>query len=323
MRPLTWHRPRRAGALALCTLAAGFTLLASTALRGQESFQFFVVATDANGNFVTDLTPADVAMTENGQPAQIAKVERFSLPVRLTITIDNGPDSSNVLGNFRTGLTSFVEALPEDVEVTIIATAPQPRTVLRPTTERAQILQSVNRVANDSERARFSDALVEYAERVGKDKPDHIPVLLMLSTTGLEASSVQPAALESALKILVGRGAPVYVFKTVSQQNDTTALERLDTGRQKIIGEMASKATGGRYEGITVPTRLHEALPELGQQIALMHRAHTSQHLVTVTRPAGISGQLQNPDIRLTRNGLQGSVSVDGRVRAAMPPMAQ
>jgi hypothetical protein len=323
MRSLTWHRPRRTGALALCVLVAGFTLLASAALRGQEQFRFYMLATDASGNFVTDLTAADVAMTENGQPAEVAGIERFSLPVRLTITIDNGPDSSNVLGNFRTGLTSFVEALPEDMQVTIVSTAPQPRTVLQPTTDRAQILQGIGRVANDSERARFSEALVEYAARVGKDKPDHIPVLLMLSTTGLEVSNVQDAAIASAIKTLIGRGAPVYVFKTVSQQNNTTALERLDTGRQKVIGEMASKATGGRYEGIRVPTRLHEALPELGQQLAVMHRAHTSQHLVTVTRPAGISGQLQNPAFGLTRDDLQGYVSIDGRVRAAMPPMAQ
>lgn len=320
MVPLTWHRRPRTATWALCALAAGFTLLASTVLKGQEQFQFYVLAVDASGNFVTDLTPADVAMTENGQPARIAKVERFSLPVRLTITVDNGTDSSNVLGNFRTGLTGLVEALPDDLEVAIVTTAPQPRTVLQATSDRAAILQGITRVGNDSERARFSDTLVEYAGRVSKETPDAIPVLLMLSTTGLEVSNSEPAAIEAGIKTLIGRMAPVYVFKTVSQQNNTTALERLDTGRQKIIGEMAAKATGGRYEGLAVPTRLHEVLPELGQQIALMHRAHTSQHLVTVTRPDGISGQLQNPDIRLTREGLQGSVSVDGRVRAAMPP---
>lgn len=319
-------RHRRGGTRAgmACALIAGGALAASTvALYAQEQFQFYVVATDASGNFVTDLTPTDIAMTENGQPAQIVRVERFSLPVKLTIAVDNGTDSSNILGNFRTGLAGFIEALPEDMEVTIVATAPQPRTVLRPSTERQQILQAVNRIANDSERPRFSDALVEYSERIAREKPNFIPVLLMLSTTGLEASSVQPAAIENALKTLVGRGAHVYVYKTVSEQNNTTALERLDNGRQKIIGEMAAKATGGRYEGITVPTRLHEALPELGQQLALMHRAHAAQHVVTVARPAGMSGQLQNPDIRLTRGGLDGSVSIDGRVRAAMPPSGQ
>jgi hypothetical protein len=47
-----------------------------------------------------------------------------------------------------------------------------------------------------------------------------------------------------------------------------------------------------------------------------------SQFVVTVARPAGASGQLQNPDIRLTREGLQGSVSGNGRIPAVMPPTA-
>jgi hypothetical protein len=313
MRSLTWHRPRRTGALALCVLVAGFTLLASAALRGQEQFRFFVLATDGGGDYVTDLTPAEIHYSESGQPGEIVSVEPFSRPVKLTLVIDNGSSSTQVMGNFRTGLEGFFKELPEDVEVTVISTAPQPRTVLRPTTERAQILQGVNRVGLDSERARFSDALYEYSQRIGKEQDDSLPVLLMLTTTGEEATSLQPAQLEQGLKTLIGRGARVYVLNVVSQQNNTTALEQLDRGRQKIIGEMYAGATGGHYEGVTVHTQIHDMLPGLGALLAQMHRQHTSQVAVTVKRPA--SGPLEDLDIRLTRPGLQGSVTGDGRIR--------
>lgn len=315
MLPLAWHRRTHTGRWILCAVAAGLVLVASTAPSAQEQVKLYVLATDQTGTPVTDLTAADFAYTEKGQAGQIVSVERHSLPVRITLIIDNGSDSSQIMGNFRTGLEGFFKELPEDIEVSVISMAPQPRTVLQFTNNREQIVQAVNRIGIDNDNPRFSDALYEYTQRIEKSKPDFIPVLLMLSSTGNEASSVQPAQLEQGLKTLMTRQAPVYVLNTVHAQNNTNALEALDRGRQKIIGEMYAKATGGHYEGITVQTNVHDMLPGLALLLADMHKKNSSQLLVTINRPAGFSGQLTDINFRITRPGLTGSVTGDGRVR--------
>jgi hypothetical protein len=106
--------------------------------------KFAVSASDAAGTPVTDLKPDEVIMTENGVRQQVVKVEPLSVPIKLTIAVDNGIDSADALVHYRAGLKGLVEALPPDVEITLISIAPQPLTVLRPTTDRTQVLRAIN-----------------------------------------------------------------------------------------------------------------------------------------------------------------------------------
>src|SRR5688572_1912890 len=154
-------------------LAAGMWLnaqsLAEASGEGGQApqvFQFFVSAIDAASVPVSDLRPEDVVMTENGVLQEVVRVERVPVPVKITIAVDNGLLSGNLLVHYRSGLKALVEALPSDIEVTIIATSPQPRTVVKPTTDRVQILRGINAFAPEQARPRFTDALVEFSERL-------------------------------------------------------------------------------------------------------------------------------------------------------------
>ena len=122
-------------------LATTLTLALCEVLSAQapKTFQFAVSATDAAGAPVTDLKPDDVVMTENGG------------------------DSADALVHYRSGLTGLVEALPPDVEITLITIAPQPRMVVKPTTDRAQVLRGINGFAPEQASPRFTDALVEFS----------------------------------------------------------------------------------------------------------------------------------------------------------------
>jgi hypothetical protein len=286
-------------------------------LGAQSAFQFIVSATDNAGVPVGDLKTDEVRMTENGAAAKVTKIEPFSLPVRLTITVDNSGDSRDALGHYRTGLTKLVEALPQDVEVTLISTAPQPRTVVRPTRDRAQILRGINGFAPEDGRPRFTDAMVEYSERLEKDMRDRkaadfLPVLLMISTTADEQSDLQIPAIEKAMKFLANRRTRVFAVVTSTKAGDATAAADINSNRQFLIASPIAKATGGRYEALAISSRLATLLPEMGEQIAALHRRHATQFRVTVERPGGATGALQNPQIAVERVGLTGAVSLDG-----------
>jgi hypothetical protein len=283
---------------------------------GQEPFQFVVSATDSAGKPVTDLQPKDVLMSENGTANEIVKVEPFRIPVKLTIAVDNGPLSRDALGHYRSGLEGLVKALPDDVEVTLITIAPQPRRVVPPTVERERILRGINGFAPENASPRFTDAFVEFSKRYQDEfkkvkRFDSVPVLVMVSTNVTEASSYEVPEIDKALTFLQSRKARVFVTMYSGRQ-DVEGLSQIDTGRQAIIAIPATKATRGRYEPLANSSRLATLLPEFGADIAKLHNAHNNQVLVTARRKEGLKGPLQNPRIELARPGLSGQVSLDG-----------
>ena len=291
--------------------------LSSTGWLGAQgqTFQFIVSATDATGEPVTELKPEDVLFTEKAGKGTISKVEPFALPVKVTIAVDNGQDSSLALPNYRNGLKGFVEAFPANTEMTLITTSPQPRMVVKPTTDRAVVLRGVNGFAPESERPRFTDALVEWSQRLQKEVkegkiPLYVPVLLMVSTATNESSSYQPNEVQRALEFLVSRRAKLYVTVNSTRSGDATATADLNTNRQAIISIPATKALNGRYEAIAIFNRLDTLLPEMGKELASYAKRLGTQHLVTVQR-AG-AGPLEDLRIELTREGLKGAVSTDG-----------
>lgn len=300
-------------------VVTGLVVVGLAVLNAQPNqFQFIVGATDSSGAPVADLKTNEVVMTENGAAATIMKVEPYRVPVRLTLAVDNGPDSRDALAHYRTGLTGLVEALPSDVEVTVISTAPQPRMIIRSSTDRAKVIRAINGFGPDDERPRFTDTIVEFSQRLErelKDKkgvPDSLPVLVMVSTTANEVTSYQVPEVEKALNFLATRKARLMVSITSTRANDATAAADLNTNRQALIAIPAVKATRGRFETLAISNRLATLLPEFGRDIAALHNKHANQMRVTVERPNGATGPFQNLRVELSRPGLTGSVSGDG-----------
>jgi hypothetical protein len=302
-------RNRRSAALAAFLASAGVCLSAQT------TFQFVVSATDSSGAPVTDLRAEDVVMSENGVKQQVVKVEPLAVPMKLTIAVDNGFDTVDAIDHFRTGLTGLIQALPPEVEVTLIATAPQPRTVVKPTTDHEQILKGLKNFAPERAAPRFTDVLVEYSQRLQKESKDrnaapYVPVMVMVSTGTNEQTNYQPKDIEKAVAALVANRARLNVVLVSTRTGDVAAATHLKSSMQGIIGGSATKATNGRYEEVTVPSRLATMLPEWGRDLATLHTRQSKQFRVTVERTRG--GDLQNPRIELARPGLTGAVTRDG-----------
>jgi len=300
---------RRSATVAALLLSAGVCLSAQT------TFQFVVSATDATGAPVTDLRAEDVVMSENGVKQQVVKVEPLSVPMKLTIAVDNGLDTADAIDHFRTGLSGLIEALPPDVEVTLIATAPQPRTVVKPTKDREQILKGLKSFAPERSAPRFTDVIVEYSQRLQKESKDHnatpyVPVMVMVSTGANEQTSYQPKDIEKAIGTLAANRARLNVVLVSTRPGDVQAATHLKSSMQGIVAASATKATNGRYEEITVPARLAMMLPEWGKDLATLQTRQTKQFRVTVERKS--AGELQSPRVELTRPGLTGSVTRDG-----------
>jgi hypothetical protein len=298
------------------SLTATIVVAVGVWLSGQtpQVFQFVVSATNADGMPVSDLGPDDVVMSENGVRQTVAKVEPVAIPIKLTIAVDNGLESSDALAHYRIGLKGLVEALPPDVEVTLITTSPQPRTVVKPTTDRVQILRGINGFAPESSRPRFSDAVVEFSQRLQKEAKDkkiapYLPILVMVSTVAIETRSYEPDDIQKAVKYLVTRHAKVNAV-LASTRAGTIALPDTDVTQQANVALPTTKATGGRFETLAIANKLDTLLPEWGRDLAALNARQSTQFRVTVERTHG--GELQKPTIEVARPGLSGTVTLDG-----------
>jgi hypothetical protein len=307
--------PRLARFLAAAALTA---LLAPAALlvAQDEEFTFVLSVFDQRGQPVRDLRRDEIVLTENGGVAEIVRVEPFTMPVELTIAVDNGPLSADSLPHYRNGLTGLVRALPADVAVTLITTSPQPMAVVPQTTDRLRLLRGITGFAPQDESPRFTDTLVEFARRYEAEmrrtsRIDSVPVLVMVSTTVTEAVSYAAPEITRAISFLEQRRAKVYVAM-LNVRRAVGPGASIDDARQTMIAIPATKVTRGRYETLANSSRLATLLPEMGMEVAALHRRHANQLLVTARRGPGLGNVLKNPQIGLTRKGLTGSVSLDG-----------
>lgn len=299
------------------SLTASIVLAFGVSLSAQshgQVFQFYVSATNPDGMPVSDLGPDDVVMSENGVRQTVTKVEPVSIPMKLTIAVDNGLESSDALVHYRAGLKGLVEALPPDVEITLLTTSPQPRTVVKSTTDREQILRGLTLFAPESARPRWSDEVVEFSRQLEKEARDkkiapYLPVLLMVSTISLETRSYEPDDIQKAVKFLMTRHAKVNAV-LASTRAGTIGLPDTDVTQQSSVALPTTKATGGRYEGLAIANKLDTLLPEWGRDLAALHVRQNTQFRVTVERTHG--GELQKPTIEIARPGLSGTVTIDG-----------
>jgi hypothetical protein len=265
-------------ALALC--------VAATDARAQQQFQIYASVADASGKALTSLEPADLKVKEDGMEAKVIKAEPVNWPVKVQLLVDNGIGLGG--GNIQTlkdGIKALIEALPANLEVTIVTTAPQPRFLVRPTTDKAMMIDGLSRLAPDSGAGRFVESLNEATQRIEKDKSDHFPVIISSATSSGDAN-VMDRDVKNIFARIQKKPTTVHVILLNATGSSTGGAN------QTQVGLAVTQATRGRYESIAAPTRLATLLPEIGKQVAASVEKQSKQFRVTVERPAGKSGEL-------------------------------
>jgi len=307
---LASQRPARTSLAIVLLLAVSPWGTTRRVLADQEQ-QLFISLVDQNGTPVTDLRPDGVTVLEDGIARETVKIEAITWPMKLTVMVDNSRNPPDRLLQLRNGLREFFQAIPGDVEASLLTLVPQPRFVVRPTTDRYQLLKGVDLIAPDDGAPKFFDALVEAGERIGKEKSNHFPVIMMVATDGPEGSAVRENLFVRLTNRIVQHAVTVHVImQSLGGQRSlgTTGAVQVD------VGIRVTELSGGRYENIAASTRLATLLPEFGQIIARSHRRQSQQYLITYERPRGAGLPKQGITATTTRPGVSGIMTIDGRI---------
>jgi len=274
-------------------------VLSGAALGAQNQITLLASFVERGSNTpVETLTPADVQVTEDGLTATVVKVEPVVRSVKIEVLIDNGSGVGRNIAELRTGVRRLVEALPPDVDTTLVTTSPQPRFLVRATKNRDELLKGVDRLAPDSGTGRFTESLAEAAERANKDK-DTFPVIIAAGTTSGDGRVLE-SDMQRALDQVGRKPMIVHVLMYSGERSASGG------GTQVEIGQRAAQMTNGRYEFINTMTRYSALLPELGAEVAKQLSGNSRQFRVTVQRPDGKKGELGKVSVSSTSKTLSG-----------------
>jgi hypothetical protein len=262
--------------------------LATTGLLAQRQLSLLATVTDPNGAEVTTIDPKDVRITENGNPATILKVEPVNRVPKVQVLIDNGVGiPAESIGDLRTGVRGLLEALPPEIEVTLVTTAPQPRFLERATTDRKKLLDSVNRLAPDTGAGRFVESLFEAMQRIERDKQQDAAYTIVTIGTSSGDANVRDRDIQQTMERIQKYRPIVHVV--ILTQVARTASAGVVQGE---VGQAAAQNTGGRFENLAVANRLATLLPEIGAQMGKTLGTGSRQFRFTLERPGGASGDL-------------------------------
>jgi len=289
--------------------AVGAVLLVATSgVRAQQQFTIYASILDRTGAPVTSIEPADLRVKEHGSEASVLKVEPINWPTKLQILIDNGVGigGANFI-NLRNGVSGLIDALPPGIEVTVVTTAPQPRFLVRGTTDRAAITKGLGLLSYDSGAGRFVESLNEATQRIEKDKSDFFPAIISVGTN-FGDSVVLDRDIKSLMQRLQRRPTTVHVVLFNGGQSGTSGAN------QTQVGIAVTEFTKGRFENINSATRITSLLPELGAAIAKSHELQRHQFRVTVQRPEGATGPVVQVSMGANGGDSVDNLSFDGRI---------
>lgn len=291
--------------LSACLVAPG----ARTTVFAQRQLQFFAHFADASGKPVPSLSATDISVNEDGVEGKVLKMEPVDWPVRVALLVDNGTGSGERLTQTRVGVKALIEALPDGVEVSLQTTSPQPRYLVRPTTDKKALVAGVDLLTPDSGAGRFVEGLIESVSRFDKEKGNNFPVIVIVGSLTAEGSSIRDRDVQRMFQQMAGRAVTVHAVMV--GPNNQSASSNVSNAVQ--IGIAATKQTGGRYESIAASTRLATLLPEIGTQVAQSHAQQSAQYRVTFERPDSRTGQIGSIGLA-AKQGMSVKLTLDGHI---------
>jgi hypothetical protein len=271
----------------------------------QKQGQLFMSVIGPDGMPISDLKPTDVGVNEDGVECKVVKLEPVDWPIKLQILVDNGKLTTTPINSMRDGLKALFDTLPDGIEMSMYVTAGSPRPIVRPTTDKKKLIDSIPLIAPDSGAGMFFDALTEAAARIEKDKTQHFPVIFMVGSDFGRINALD-RDYQKLQETIVKRAVTVHIIVMASSVGTTSTGGALQTE----LGLALTKLSGGHYDNINSVTRLTTLLPEYGKRIADSNVRQTHQYRITYERPANAKEQPRIGAL-LKRDGTP-ALSIDG-----------
>lgn len=305
----------------LLTTALGIGLATALAVaQAPRQIQVYANVLDAAGVPATALGLDAVRVMEDGVAATVTRVEPLAWPVKIQLLLDNGVGlGGGGIQSLKEGVKGLLAALPGNIEITMVGTAPQPRFLTRPTPDVAAVQKSIELLAPDRGVGRFVESLLEATQRIERDDANFFPILISVATISGDRD-MKERDVELIMTRLAARPITVHVVLYTGGPQGTSQAAHVQGAayagtNQYRVGTAVAKYSGGAYESINNAARLESLLPEIGKAVATDVARYRRQFRITAERPTGATGQVGKVDVGVTPPLKTSGLSFDGPVR--------
>jgi hypothetical protein len=230
----------------------------------QRAQRVYVTATDGSGTPIVNLTAGDFVLQENGVNREVLRATRATGPMRIALLVDSSGAVAPLLNNLRAGLTTFLNELPGEHEITFISTGGQIRIRQPVTTDRGKLKAAVGLFASDGGANSLVETMMEADQRFLNGAPGQWPVFVIV-TTDNAATRWEPNydRFNRFVSQFVARGGTAHAIVLHGKAGGITT---------EFVMNVVEN-TGGYYESMAIANVLPDKMKMLAAHIDANHKA--------------------------------------------------
>ncbi len=274
----------------------------------QELGLVYAAVIDQTGQPVTDLTPEEFQVTEDGNSAEVVSAEVGTEPMKIALLVDNGRRISReqAINPLRDGVAGFIENIPAQHEIALFTIGGQIVRRVDFTTDRTELLEEAADIHVDNVGSvRFVDGVRETWDR-RFDGDEAWPVFVAVLTDAVESSAFMN---EDRFMGFVDslRSGGVTVHSVLWRSRGAGFAGEVATGYAINLAEN----TGGRYTQIAAATALEDTLQQLAADMTSHYDQASIRYRVIYERPEPPG---QSVSVSVTRPGVNLQLFGDRRM---------
>lgn len=281
---------------------AGTPTLASAPATGQvgqravNQQRVFVSVVDKQGAPVTDLTPADFSIKEDGRTREVLKVEPATAPMQIALLVDTSEAMARAVPDLRAALKAFADriwAQSPDTQIALYTFGDRP-TMQADFSSSAQLLaRQIDRLfSTPGSGAYFIDAVVDVAGVLEKRGGDRSIILAYVDENGPEFSNRRN---DQAFKAVSEAHASLWSVTRQGFSNNTATPENRE--RAIVIGDVGTRS-GGRTSNVFDSNAIHTRMDDVASQL-LGALAITYGRPESLIPPERLEVKVTAPDLRV------------------------
>lgn len=259
---------------ALALLTAASTTAQTPQRGGTETRTRDVYATvlDGKGAPLTDLSPSDVVVREDGQVREVLKVGPATAPLTIAMLVDDSQAAQPAIQELRRGLTAFMEQMDGKAEIALSTIGERPTPIVEYTTSTEVLTRGVTKIfSRQGAGSYLLEGIVAVSKGLQRRENVQRPVIVAITVEGVEFSNDYHKPVLDELR----RSGATFHALVLGTPSDTLT----DEGRNRaVVLAEGTSMTGGRREQILAESALPEKLRQLGDELL-------NQVVITYARP--------------------------------------
>jgi len=224
---------------------------------------------DRTGTPVVGLSPADLAVRENGVAREILRVSPATDSLRIAVLVDTSQEMRNDLIDIRQSLRGFVTEIDRRHEVSLTGFGGPPTVLVDYTRDVKRLETGINRLlARPGTGSYLLSAIIDTSRALRKRR-DLRRVMVIITTQGPEFSEI---SYQTVLEYVKESGAPMhsYVLRREGVSPTDPAAQEVE-----LTLAVGTQMTGGRREellsAMSMTAELQSLAAELNHQYQVVY----------------------------------------------------